>query len=270
MLESAIAPVGALISDHLMLGGLGGVITVIVGGIATVIAWRGSKRAVARPAPNPEAPPAIRRAAPPRGYGESAPPTSPARRLHPGPITMSGVTHPRPEPAPDENASATSLFNPDLLSNNIATEEPPFTAPVWRTNSEIVAELRAQDLPTPDALPLHRPFWTTASLTRASAIPDLTAIPDLADEAPLPFDPSLVIEPPVWSTGFGSARVRLASLSADALGAAEEPMSAPVWPSHGAPHALPEEGSIAADAAANAGEIECEPPLWSSLTDRTP
>lgn len=269
----SIAPVGALVSDHLMLGGLGGVITVIVGGIASVIAWRSSKRAVARPAPSPapspEARPVSRRAAPPIGYGESAPPTSPARRLYPGPISMRGATPPQPEPAQDENASQASFFNPDLLSS-ASTEEPPFVAPVWRSNSAIMEEWRAQEHPTPDVMPLHRPFWTSVSLTRASAIADLGAS-YLGDEAPLPIDPSLQIEPPIWDSGFRGARVQLASLSTDALELGDAPMSAPVWTSHGAPSALPgADYSIPADAVADEDAIECEPPIWSSFSDRTP
>ncbi len=265
----SIAPVGALVSDHLMLGGLGGVITVIVGGIASVIAWRSSKRAVARPAPSPEARPVSRRAAPPIGYGEPAPPTSPARRLHPGPISMRGATPPQPEPAQDENASQASLFNPDLLPHTSA-EGPSYVAPVWRSNSAIMEEWRAQEHPTPDIMPLHRPFWTSASLTRPSAIADLGAS-YLGAEAPLTIDPSLPLEPPVWDSGFRGARVRLASMSTDALELGDTPMSAPVWTSHGPPSALPgADYSIPADAVADEDAIECEPPIWSSFADRTP
>jgi hypothetical protein len=141
---------------------------------------------------------------------------------------------------------------------------------VWRSNSAIAAAWRTQDNLTSDVIPLHKPFWTTASLTRARAIPDLGVLRDLGDEAPLTIDPSRPFEPPVWDSGFHSARARLASMTADALEPGETPMSAPVWASLGGASALPEEGSTVAEAVADEGVVECEPPIWSSFSDRTP
>lgn len=258
MWQFTITPVGDILHGHLLMGGLGGVITVIVGGIASVIAWRSAKRSAARPAPSPETPAIHRRPVPPISYGETAPPTSPARRLHPGPVSLSPST-PRPEPKQDDTEPGANLFNPDL-SASASTPETAFTAPVWHTRDAIAAQssIHAPLALEHDALPM--PLWTTP-LTRNRRLPDLLGETPLIIEAP-----SRVMEAPVWGASLLGGRLRLASATAetpDALDVAAQPMTAPVWTTSARPAETTEAEAALVEADASEAVDEIEPPIWS-------
>lgn len=265
MWQFMITPIGDLLHSHPLMGGLGGVITVIAGGIASAIAWRSAKRSVARPAASPEAPPARRRTAPPISYGAPSPPTSPARRLHPGPVSLS-PSAPKTEPPDDEVEPGMSHFKPDLLT---AAPDETYTAPIWPARRAIAAERRAQAsaqasaAPEPDSMPA--PVWTSQR-TRGSHSADL------AGEA------SLTMEAPVWSASLLNARLRLASAldttpdlpeAPDALAA--PPMVAPVWTTRARLTRTEASARMneAAPAEAEAGEDDgIEPPIWPSRARR--
>ena len=143
MWHSATASAVALLQEpHLLVGGLGGVIAVIVGGVVSIIVARASKRTLAQPAANPQPAPASRRPPAPPDYGVPAPPTSPSRRLHPGPISLGAPARPQRD---DAEPVSTSLFNPDILTSPQA--EP----------AETLAELGAPVTPSAPALPFLRP-----------------------------------------------------------------------------------------------------------------
>ncbi|HEX8733231.1 MAG TPA: hypothetical protein VF725_14360 [Ktedonobacterales bacterium] len=263
MWQFALAPFGALFNSHPLMSGLGGVITVIVGGIASAIALRSAKRGAARPAASPEAAPARQRPAPPISYGAPAPPTSPSRRLHPGPISLRPST-PQAEPPNDEAEPGMSHFKPDILT---AAPDETYTAPLWPTRGG--AKPRVQTgaaTPEPDSMPA--PVWTSPR-TRGSRPADH------ASEA------SLTMEAPIWSASLLSARLRLANATntppdgpeapeaPDAL--AEPPMIAPVWTTRARLVRTEARARMSevAPAEAEAGEDDgIEPPIWPSRARR--
>lgn len=272
MWHSATAAAVALLQEpHLLVGGLGGVIAVIVGGVVSVITLRNARRSVAQPAPSPQPAPASRRHAPPIGYGESAPPTSPARRLYSGPITLQEP--PSPQPAQDEPASAeppesseptesTSLFNPDIFSGADIQPGDPFAGPSFTPSStlrsarSLAAEWRAQAAPLPPEHLTHAPIWNSAPFARPESALDA--------KDPLVAEMEASIAPPIWRVGYLSER--FADAPAEQLESTAEPLAtaAPIWsswlrPANSAEEVSPPDTFPATDT------VESEPPIWSSF-----
>jgi hypothetical protein len=274
MWQSAMASAVLLLSQqHLLFGGLGEAIAVIVGGVVSVISMRKVIRSSARPAPTPA--PVSRRPAAPPAYGAPAPPTAPARRLHPGPVSLSAPTPPSSTPSStptrhaesEEDAPLSSLFNPDIF------ERPQPAPPMLRPISAITAEWRAQAAassaldPAPNVT-TPAPIWNRAPFARpaASEVAPRLAL-GLAPEA------GLFIAPPIW---------RRPAASAPAVAPALEPMdgeraapvsAAPIWGSwlkapdaaDDASNARPVERLEAPGETAN---DEPNPPIWSSFLRR--
>lgn len=266
MWHSALAAAGATMQYHLFVGGLGGVITVVVGGIISAIAIRNAKRTAVRPATNAEPAPAARRPAPPVSYGEPAPPTSPARRLHPGPISLSEP----PSPQPDENkATPASMFNPDLFSSNDARPDvtlaelaktPP---PVLRPHRSLAEEWRANAAPAPGPDLTHAPIWNRSPFARPAALPDASG------ETPLVFESAAAVEPPIWRIGSISQRLSFASAPSEMAAPSVESFTtpAPIWPSWLRPSAAAEDAAQRlTPPAGDAGDGgESDPPIWPSF-----
>ena len=266
MWHSATAAAVALLQEpHLLVGGLGGVIAVIVGGVVSVITLRNARRTVAQPAPSPQPAPASRRQAPPIGYGEPAPPTSPSRRLYSGPITLQEP--PLPQPAQDESESAepaesTSLFNPDVFSGADAQPDDPFAGPTFNASSalrstrSLAAEWRAQSAPLPAPHLTHAPIWNRAPFAKPDSALDT--------RDPLAIETEATIVPPVWRAGYLSER--LAGVPAELATPPAEPLTtfAPIWASWLRP-ALAAENASLPDTSPATEAIESEPPIWSSF-----
>ncbi len=265
MWHSALAAAGAMLQYHVLVGGLGGVITVIVGGVISAIAIRSGKRTAVRPATNAEAAPVSQRSAPPVSYGETAPPTSPARRLHPGPVSLSEP----PAPQPDEDeATLSNLFNPDLFSGDAAepgamraelVNTPPPVLHPYRTLAE---EWRANAAPPHSPDLTHAPIWNQSPFAR----PD-TAL-GASGEAALAFDATPVTDPPIWRVGSISQRLSFASASGDVAPQAESfTPSAPIWTSWLRPGAATE-SAMPPEALTPGDGVEPEPPIWPSFLRR--
>lgn len=277
MWQSAVASTIALaLQQHLLFGGLGEAIAVIVGGVVSVIALRQAKRSAARPAPAPRPAPASPRTAAPPAFGESAPPTTPDRRLHPGPISLSAPTPPSP-PDGEETGIPTTLFHPEILAADpqIAASLSP-APPVLRPLGQLSAEWRAQSSASSSSSPLdpapslaHAPVWNHAPFARPASV--VRVAPDLAPEA------GAAIRPPIWRAPI------IAEPTAPSAAAEATPETrAPVWASWlgstpgatlGASRATDaasverfeapgEAGSIAAD---QAESVEPTPPIWPSF-----
>lgn len=263
MWHSALAAAGAVMQYHGLVSSLGGVITVIVGGIISAIAIRSGKRTAVRPARNAEAAPVSRRPAPPVSYGEPAPPTNSARRLHPGPISLSEPSSPQRD---EDDETPTSLFNPDLFSTD--TAEPEMTLaelantplPVLRSHRSLAAEWRA------NASPLHSPDLAYAPIWNRSPFARPDVMRDASTEASLAFDAPTVTEPPIWRVGSVSQRLSFASAPGDVTPPQVESFStsAPVWTSWVRPGDATE-SATQPEAPAAKDEAEPKPPIWSSF-----
>jgi hypothetical protein len=283
MWHSATASAVALLQEqHLLIGGLGGVIAVIVGGVVSILAARASRRTAVRPAANPQPAPASRRPAAPPVYGAPAPPTSPSRRLHPGPVSLGAPARPQRD---DEHVS-TSLFNPDIFGG--AQDEPEETLaelgasapsassiplssiPLLRPASSITAEWRGQATHvlaselTPDLT--HAPIWNRSPFAWSGASVDAPGAPEITSTP-------LTSAPPVWRS-LGARVADAAPVSVDPQTPA--PLAAfesfaphtPIWQSRlpaldtatpatdGDAARAPETASDTSDASA--------PPIWSS------
>lgn len=190
MWHSATAAAVALLQQHLFFGGLGGVIAVIVGGVVSVITLRNANRSAARPAPIPSPAPASRRPTTPASYGEPAPPTSPARRLHPGSIAMREPTS--PTPASEDAEPSANLFDPDLFSTGSGG-----SSHALRARASLASEWRAQAEPIPDVT--HAPVWNTTPFGG----------PDTSIDIPVNVEPLPAIDPPIWRAGYLGERLRL-------------------------------------------------------------
>lgn len=233
MWHSVTAAAVALVQQHLFVGGLGGIIAVIAGGIASIGVIRSAKRNTARPAPSPQPAPVSRRPTPSGGFGESAPPTSPARRLHPGPISLSEPSQPQTpgqeqQEQQEQAEPLGALFDPDLFS---ASSEPDVAqesalpearlvwAPVLRPISSLASEWRSQAAPLPEHT--HAPIWNTAPFVFPVVASQMDDVGGLG---------SLSFDPPIWRAGYLSERLRPATAP---LEASEAPhtTSTPIWPS---------------------------------------
>jgi hypothetical protein len=266
MWQSATAAAVALAQQqHLLFGGLGGIIAVIVGGVISVIAMRNVKRSEAQPAPSPQPAPASRRHNPPAIYGEPAPPTIPSRRLHPGPISLSEPPSPQQR---DDDEFATNLFDPDIFSDGqTAPEEPTETSdaltstalPLLRPASHLTAEWRAQAAPPPSHS--HAPIWNRQTpFSRPAATTD----------SPSAFESLASVVPPIWRLGSLIERNVgiLAPTETSALSFADPaPTYAPVWASWLRPAAPDAERTPINDAAEEPSETAADaaPPIWSSF-----
>ncbi|HEY7848902.1 MAG TPA: hypothetical protein VIC27_02500 [Ktedonobacterales bacterium] len=273
MWHSATAAAVALLQQpHLLIGGLGGVIAVIVGGVVSIITLRNSRRSVARPAMNPQPAPASRRPAAPPVYGAPAPPTSPARRLHPGPISLSAPT--RPQRDNDDQRVSTSLFNPDLGADlgADAHAEPALpddtlaelgsSVPLLRPSSGIVAEWRAQAAPPPAPDLTHAPIWNRSPFAQ----------PEAATEAHSVAQINFTIAPPIWAPV--SARMAAAEPAppdAESLVsfASHTSIHAPIWDSwlcapDAATHASAADEAHLAEARNEDASGETDLPIWPS------
>lgn len=287
MWQSATASALALaLQQHLLFGGLGEAIAVIVGGVVSVIALRKAKRAAVRPAPAPRPAPTHPRDAAPPAYGEPAPPTTPDRRLHPGPISLSAPTPPpaRHDGDDEQRGIATSLFNPEIFQEMLQRDDPviapspslqPSAPPVLRPLGQLSAEWRAQSSssspPDPASrLSSHRastPIWNHAPFARPTS--EVRLALDLAPEV------SAAMAPPIWRTSITAEPTTLAALA--------EAAPAPIWASWlgstlGASRATEaasatnmerleapgEADSTAADEAESAEQA----PIWSSFLRR--
>ncbi len=283
MWHSATASAVALLQEqHLLIGGLGGVIAVIVGGVVSILAARASRRTAVRPATNPQPAPASRRPAAPPVYGAPAPPTSPSRRLHPGPVSLGAPARPQRD---DDEQVSTSLFNPDIFAGAQAEPEETLaelradmpsasSIPFLRPTSSITAEWRGQATPvlasdlTPELT--HAPMWNRSPFgwlgtdVEPAGAPEITAI-------------TLTSAPPVWRS-LGARMADAAPVSVDpqapASLAAFDAFAAhtPVWqsrlpalaaatPASDGDEARPPE--TASEAASDARD-ESAPPIWSS------
>lgn len=271
------AIVGFASVQHLFVGELGGVIAV-VGGIISIITLRATRRA-ARPAVIPRAaepdPPSSTRPV----YAEPAPPTSPARRLHPGPISLSAPT--TPNGADDERPHvSTSLFDPDLHISAPTEPEAETLAelggapPILRTSSHFSAAWRAQATPIQETDPTHTPIWHRSPFLQTGSAARLAL-----DGASTSSTSDLLSAPPIWRSAGTSALFGLASptdaqASAQAApGATSETpatftASAPIWSSWAHPRATDSlraaERDVAALSEDNPTSTQPEPPIWSS------
>lgn len=265
--------------QHLLFGGLGETIAVIVGGVVSVITMRKITRSSARPAPTPA--PVSRRPAAPPAYGAPAPPTAPSRRLHPGPVSLSAptpkasspkVTTPERKAEGEDDAPQSSLFNPDIF------ERPQPAPPMLRPISAITAEWRAQaaaassTLDLTSSLTTPAPIWNRAPFARPAA-PEAAAhlALDLAPRA------AVVIAPPIWRRPDVAPDVVPDVAPGMEPREAERPASAdtaPIWGSwlsaasdtaDDARDVRPVERLEAPDEVAN---DEPSPPIWSSFLRR--
>jgi hypothetical protein len=267
MWQSATASAVLLVSQqHLLFGGLGEAIAVIVGGVVSVITMRKITRGAAHPAPTPA--PVSRRPAAPPAYGAPAPPTTPARRLHPGPVSLSAPTPPSSTPAStptrhaegEDDAPLSSLFNPDIF------ERPQPAPPMLRPISAITAEWRAQAaassaLASTPNLTTPAPIWNRAPFARpaAAARPAIDLTPEAAP----------VIAPPIWRRPAASAP-DVAPMEAERPASAD---AAPIWGSWlKAPDAADDASDVRPverlDALGEAANDEPNPPIWSSFLRR--
>lgn len=290
MWQSAAASTIALaLQQHLLFGGLGEAIAVIVGGVVSVIALHRAKRSAVRPAPAPRPAPASQRNAAPPAYGEPAPPTTPDRRLHPGPISLSAPTPPHARKGGDEDDDAapgvaTSLFSPEIIilgdePDNAASPAPRAAPPVLRPLGQLSAEWRAQSSLAslsasafdPEFPLASAPIWNHAPFARPVSVARLTL--DLAPDA------GAAIPPPIWRAPiFAEPPETLAPLASRDLAAVapETPemaeTRAPIWASpidwSGATQ------TPAADVATDQAEARAErqgesaeptPPIWPSF-----
>jgi len=279
MWHSATASAVALLQEqHLLIGGLGGVIAVIVGGVVSILAARASRRAAARPAPNPQPAPASRRPVAPPVYGAPAPPTSPSRRLHPGPVSLGAPARPQRD---DDEPVSTSLFNPDIFAGAQAEPEETLaelgasapsasSIPLLRPASGITAEWRGQASPasTPALTPelTHAPIWNRSPFAGSSASVDAPIAPEIT---PIP----LTSAPPVWRSL--SARVAdaapvsldpqaPASLAAFDTFAAHTPLWRSRLPALDSATPASDDDEARAPEPASDARDECAPPIWSS------
>lgn len=266
MWQSATAAAVALAQQqHLLFGGLGGIIAVIVGGVISIIAMRNAKRNEAQPAPIPQPAPASRRHNPPSVYGEPAPPTSPSRRLHPGPISLSEPS--RPQQSNDDDEFATNLFDPDIFSDEqTASEKPPDTLnelssnalPLLRPASHITSEWRAQASPMPSQT--YAPVWNHHTPFSRPTTPTVS---------PSAYESLTSVAPPIWRIGPLSARQTdiFASAGSSALSFAEPATSsAPVWTSWLQPAAPDANRLPNADTdTPTETSTDAAPPIWPSF-----
>ena len=273
MWQSAAASTIALaLQQHLLFGGLGEAIAVIVGGVVSVIALRKAKRAAVRPAPAPRPAPASQRNAAPPAYGEPAPPTTPNRRLHPGPISLSAPTPPSP-PEGEDTGMPTTLFHPEIL----AAADPETAAslspapPVLRPLGQLSAEWRAQSSSSSPLDPAPRlsshlasaPIWNHTPFARPTSAVRLAL--DLAPEV------SAAMAPPIWRTSITAEPTTLAELA--------EVAPAPIWASWLGASPATEAANVtnvqrleasgeADSAAADQAESAEQAPIWSSFLHR--
>jgi hypothetical protein len=268
MWQSATASaVDLLHQQRLLFGGLGGIIAVIVGGVVSVGAIRNSRRRVAQPAPSAQPAPASRRPAARPTYGEPAPPTSPARRLHPGPVSLSAPVTPRHDG--DEEAGAevgASLFNPDVFASKRDEPEDSLAelatlaaVPLLRPTSSIAAEWRAQATPLPASSLTHAPIWNRAPFAR----------PDTPTAAPIAFEMSATIAPPVWPLSLASAPT-VAPAQPGAESFTSLTSHVPVWDHWLRASSAPTSASVAdearlPEALGGEADAEPEPPIWPSF-----
>jgi hypothetical protein len=282
MWHSATASAVALLQEqHLLIGGLGGVIAVIVGGVVSIIAARASRRTAVRPASNPQPAPASRRPVAPPVYGTPAPPTSPSRRLHPGPVSLGAPA--RPQRDDDEHVS-TSLFNPDIFAGAQAEPEETLaelgastpsasSIPLLRPASGITAEWRGQatSVSTPTLPPelTHAPIWNRSPFAWPGVSVDASVAPEITSL-------TLTSAPPVWR----SPGARMADAAPDSRDpqapaslAAFDAFAAhtPVWQSRlpALDAATPASDGDEARAPETASDARDEsdasaPPIWSS------
>lgn len=282
MWQSATASIIALaLQQHLLFGGLGEAIAVIVGGVVSVIALRKAKRAAVRPAPAPRPAPASQRNAAPPAYGEPAPPTTPDRRLHPGPISLSAPTPPPARNGGDDEQRgiATSLFNPEIFQEMLgddlaiaASPSPqPSAPPVLRPLGQLSAEWRAQSSSSSPLDPAPRlsshlasaPIWNHTPFARPTSAVRLAL--DLAPEV------SAAMAPPIWRTSITAEPTTLAELA--------EVAPAPIWASWLGASPATEAANVtnvqrleasgeADSAAADQAESAEQAPIWSSFLHR--
>jgi hypothetical protein len=270
MWHATMAALAALLQQHLLFDGLGGVITAVVGGVIAAVVMRANKRNAARPAPIAQPAPDSRRSTPPASYGDYAPPTSPARRLYSGPIVLSEPTPPQSAADDEEHTPSASLFNPDAIVTGVPVEPsdllavaPHATAPILRSNSSIVAAWRDQAAATPSNTSIiHTALWSRTLFGR----------PELDDMLSTSYATSATMAaPPIWHMGFVGAGQREASVESPPLAAMMEPplgQPAPIWASwlH-TPVASPlgaTEGHLRDELTAEAAS-EPEPPIWPSF-----
>lgn len=264
------ATVAMLPEQHLFIGGLGGVIAV-VGGVISVITLRATRRST-RPAVLPRAAEPDRPASSRPAYGEPAPPTSPARRLHPGPVSLSAPTRPD-GPDDDHPHISTSLFDPDLHGAGPSEPEPETLAelrgapPVLRPSSHFSAAWRAQVTPAQESEPAHAPIWQRSSFLQPG---DGARVALDGVSAPAS---DLMSAPPIWRTAGASALFGVSSPTeaqapthADPAAPTEEAAhiatSAPIWSSWLRPRAA--DPSVARLDERNGAIVESEPPIWPS------
>jgi hypothetical protein len=231
----------AMLQPHLVITGLGGVIAAAVGGVIATVIMRIGKRSTAprvQPAPAPE-----RRTPPSAGYGETAPPTAPARRLHPGPIALSEP--PASDSADDEQpALVATPPQPE------ATLTPSTVAPILPPTERIAAAWRAEQPPTVDVQ--HRGLWGRKPFAPPEDV-----------EPPLAFESQ---QAPIWRSEFLAANTQFEALEtfeASPAGEFSPASSAPIWGSwlHAAPHAAPE----ATDTPSVEPSHEGQAPIWPSF-----
>lgn len=271
------ATVTMLPEQHLFVGGLGGVIAVI-GGIISIITFRANRRGAARPAivpraAEPDHPSSVRPA-----YAEPAPPTSPARRLHPGPISMSAPK--RPDGSDDDRPHiSTSLFDPDLQVGAPTGQETETLAelrdapPILRPSSYFSAAWRAQTAPIQESEPAHAPIWNRSPFLRPES-----ATQHMLNGAASPTS-DLMSAPPVWRTsgaralfGLSSSTDAQTTAQADSRATTETPAqytsAAPVWSSWLRPRAADPMRAAEREAARldehDTTTVEPEPPIWPS------
>lgn len=137
MLHVAAAAFSALMQQHFVSSGLGGVIAAVVGGVIATVVARANKRSAPTPAPASQPTPERERHAPSGGYGQPAPPTSPARRLHAGPIVF---TEPTPSQQEDDDGASTpsTPLNPDTPSSSAEpTSLPMMSSPLFQPHSTL-------------------------------------------------------------------------------------------------------------------------------------
>lgn len=226
----------AMLQPHLLFTGLGGVIAAAVGGVIATVIMRIGKRSTAprvQPAPAPE-----RRTPPGAGYGETAPPPVPARRLHPGPIALSEPESPSDSADDDRPALTATLPLPE------ATIAPTTDAPILPPTERIVAAWRAEQSPTVDVQ--HRGLWGRKPFAPPEDV-----------EPPLAFESQ---QAPVWRSGFLAAPQFEALETFEASPADESSAaSAPIWGSW--LHAAPETPGTPAVESSHEGQA----PIWPSF-----
>jgi hypothetical protein len=170
MLHVAAAAFSALMQQHFVSSGLGGVIAAVVGGVIAAVVARANKRSAPTPAPVPQPAPDRERHEPSGGYGQPAPPTSPARRLHAGPIVFT-----EPTPPQQEDNDATPPSTPLTPEAPLSSAEPT-SLPIIPSNDRLIAdghEREATPLFQPHSTLWHRkPFVGPESLTPDAASSD--------------------------------------------------------------------------------------------------